>query len=101
MQLSLLRMIRHRSNPVRSCIIQSVMTTSGRWRSDAPAFQAGSRLVMQPHPLSHCLPETGQTPEEAEVLGRVRGEVIRPDEAENILAGESPAARGGWSRKAP
>jgi len=33
--------------------------------------QEGSRLVMQPHPLSHCVPETWRTPDEAEIVGRV------------------------------
>lgn len=37
----------------------------------------GNRLVMQPHALSHCLPEAWRTPEEAEVLGRVVGVVTR------------------------
>lgn len=64
-------------------------------------FRDGARLVMQPHPLSHCLPETWQTPEQAEVVGRVRGLVTRLDEAGNILAGESPAERGDWSRRDP
>jgi transcriptional regulator with XRE-family HTH domain len=62
--------------------------------------QDGPRLVMQPHPLSHCMPETWQAPEEAEVVGRVRGVVTRLDEGGNILAGESPAERGDSNRKA-
>ncbi|HUL32905.1 MAG TPA: helix-turn-helix transcriptional regulator [Candidatus Eisenbacteria bacterium] len=32
-----------------------------------------SRLVMQPHTLSHCTPEVWRTPEEAEVVGKVVG----------------------------
>jgi transcriptional regulator with XRE-family HTH domain len=40
-------------------------------------FQDGSRLVMQPHPLSHCLPEAWQMPNEAEIVGRVTGVVSR------------------------
>jgi len=39
--------------------------------------QDGSRLVMQPHPLSRCLPETWCVPAEAEVVGRVVGIVTR------------------------
>jgi len=34
-----------------------------------------SRLIMQPHPLSRCLPEEWQTPHEAEIVGRVIGVV--------------------------
>jgi len=37
----------------------------------------GSRLVMQPHPLSRCLPESWRSPEEAQVVGRVIGVVSR------------------------
>lgn len=64
-------------------------------------YQDGSRLVMQPHTLSHCLPETWQTPEEAEVVGRVRGVVTRLDEVGNTLSEESPAEREHWNRRAP
>jgi transcriptional regulator with XRE-family HTH domain len=34
-----------------------------------------SRLMMQPHPLSHCLPEEWDTPQEAEIVGQVVGVV--------------------------
>jgi len=64
-------------------------------------YRDGSRLVMQPHPLSHCLPETWRVPEEAEVVGRVVGVVTRLNEPWNLLPGESPAARGDSNRKAP
>ena len=64
-------------------------------------YQDGARLVMQPHPLSHCLPETWQMPEQAEVVGRVRGVVTRLDETGNIPVGEAPAGRGDWNRKDP
>ena len=37
----------------------------------------GSRLMMQPHPLSHCMPEAWRTPDEAEIVGRVTGVVTR------------------------
>jgi hypothetical protein len=40
-------------------------------------FTEGNRLVMQPHGLSHCLPEAWRTPNEAEVVGRVVGVVSR------------------------
>jgi len=63
--------------------------------------QDGSRLVMQPHPLSRCLPETWRTPEEAEVVGRVVGVVTRLNEPWNLLPGESREGRGDSSRRAP
>ncbi len=63
--------------------------------------QDGPRLLMQPHPLSHCMPEAWRHPEEAEVVGRVVGMVTRLNEPWNILPGESPAVRGDSSRKAP
>jgi transcriptional regulator with XRE-family HTH domain len=56
--------------------------------------QVGARLVMQPHPLSHCLPEAWRTPDEAEVVGRVTGVVTRLNEPANTLSAESRAARG-------
>lgn len=40
-------------------------------------FTEGNHLVMQPHALSHCLPEAWRTPAEAEVVGRVVGVVTR------------------------
>ena len=33
----------------------------------------GGKLVMQPHPLSHCPPEAWSTPDEAEIIGQVAG----------------------------
>ena len=39
--------------------------------------QDGARLMMQPHPLSNCIPESWETPKEAEVVGRVTGVVTR------------------------
>jgi transcriptional regulator with XRE-family HTH domain len=35
--------------------------------------QDGGRLVMHPHPLSHCPPEAWRTPEEAEIVGQLQG----------------------------
>lgn len=61
----------------------------------------GPRLVMQPHPLSRCLPETWRMPDEAEVVGRVIGMVTRLNEPWNLVPGESPEGRGDWNRKAP
>ncbi|GAC1663028.1 MAG: hypothetical protein NVS9B4_17350 [Candidatus Acidiferrum sp.] len=62
--------------------------------------QEGSRLMMQPHPLSRCLPESWQLPEEAEVVGRIVGVVTRFHEEEHALLALSPATRGHSSRKA-
>jgi transcriptional regulator with XRE-family HTH domain len=45
--------------------------------------QEGSRLVMQPHPLSHCAPEAWRFPDEAEIVGRVTGVVTRLNGPEN------------------
>lgn len=59
----------------------------------------GSRLVMQPHPLSRCLPESWKTPEEAEVVGRVIGMVTRLNEPWNLLPRESPEGREDLNRK--
>jgi transcriptional regulator with XRE-family HTH domain len=61
----------------------------------------GSRLVMQPHPLSRCLPESWRTPEEAEIVGRVAGVVTRLNERSSTLIEESPGARGDSSKRAP
>ena len=61
--------------------------------------QDGSRIVMQPHPLSRCLPESWRTPEEAEVVGRVVGVVTRLNEPWNLLRGESPEGREDSNRK--
>lgn len=40
-------------------------------------FREGSRLILQPHPLSACPPEMWRCPEEAEVVGQVVGVVMR------------------------
>lgn len=61
--------------------------------------QDGSRIVMQPHPLSRCLPESWRTPEEAEVVGRVVGVVTRLNEPWNLVPGESPEGREDSSRR--
>jgi transcriptional regulator with XRE-family HTH domain len=62
--------------------------------------QAGSRLVMQPHPLSRCLPESWEIPDEAEVVGRVVGIVTRFNEPCSFPQPISPAARAYSSKKA-
>lgn len=53
--------------------------------------QGGGRLVMQPYPLSHCMPETWRFPEEAEVVGQVAGIVTRLTAPTSIARGEFPA----------
>jgi hypothetical protein len=63
--------------------------------------QDGTRLLMQPHPLSRCVPEVWRLPEEAEVVGRVVGVVTRLNEPWSILPEEAPAVRGDSNRKAP
>jgi hypothetical protein len=64
-------------------------------------YQDGSRLVMQPHPLSHCLPEAWRTPDEAEVVGRVTGIVTRLNGPGSIPPGESPVKHADSNRKDP
>jgi transcriptional regulator with XRE-family HTH domain len=54
----------------------------------------GSRLVMQPHPLSHCLPETWRVPEDAEIVGRVTGVATRLNGPESVPRRGSPEERG-------
>lgn len=61
--------------------------------------QEGSRLVMQPHPLSHCCPESWRTPDEAEIVGRVTGVVTRLNGPECFPPRGSPEERGDSSRK--
>jgi transcriptional regulator with XRE-family HTH domain len=61
----------------------------------------GSRLVMQPHPLSRCLPESWRTPEDAGVVGRVTGVVTRLNEQWGNPSEESLEARGDSNRTVP
>jgi hypothetical protein len=63
--------------------------------------QDGSLLVMQPHPLSRCLPESWRVPEQAEVVGRVAGVVTRLIGPASIPLQESAAEREDSSKKAP
>ena len=63
--------------------------------------QEGSRLVMQPHPLSHCSPETSGVPEEAEIVGRVTGVVTRLNGLESVPHRVSAEVRANSSRKVP
>jgi hypothetical protein len=62
--------------------------------------QQGARLVMQPHPLSRCMPEAWRTPDDAEVVGRVVGVVTRLNEPWEFPRAEAQATRAGSSRKA-
>jgi transcriptional regulator with XRE-family HTH domain len=55
--------------------------------------QEGHRLVMQPHPLSRCMPEWWQIPEQAEVVGKVVGIVTRLNEPWNAQIAVSQVAR--------
>ena len=59
----------------------------------------GSRLMMQPHPLSRCLPEWWQMPDEAEIVGRVIGVVTRLTEPWNTQSEVFPATRADSNRK--
>lgn len=43
-------------------------------------LQEKSRIIMQPHPLSRCLPESWHMPSEAEVVGKIAGVVSRLSE---------------------
>ena len=54
----------------------------------------GSRLIMQPHPLSRCLPESWTVPDEAEVVGRVIGLATRLNPCWNAHHSEYPATHG-------
>jgi transcriptional regulator with XRE-family HTH domain len=63
--------------------------------------QEGSQLVMQPHPLSHCVPETWRTPDEAEIVGRVTGVVTRLNGQECFPPRGFPEERGDSSRRDP
>ncbi len=40
-------------------------------------LREGSRLILQPHPLSPCAPEVRKYPDEVEVIGQVVGVVMR------------------------
>lgn len=63
--------------------------------------RVGDRLVMQPHNLSRCLPEAWQLPEEAEVIGRVIGVVMRWNEPWSSLPLQSPEGSEDSNKKAP
>ena len=61
--------------------------------------QEAGCLAMQPHPLSRCMPESWRTPENAEIVGRVAGVVMRLNESWSTPFGESPEVRVGSSKR--
>jgi len=58
-----------------------------------------SRLIMQPHTLSRCAPESWQMPEEAEVVGQVVGVVSYLAEPWTYLPAAIPEGRPDWTRR--
>jgi len=62
--------------------------------------ERGSLLVMQPHTLSRCLQESWKRPDEAEIVGKVIGVVMRFNEPWQFRFAESQGAHGGSSKKA-
>jgi transcriptional regulator with XRE-family HTH domain len=60
-----------------------------------------SRLVMQPHMLSHCAPEAWRTPAEAEVVGKVVGIITYLNEPGDGFREPSQAAQSDWIEKVP
>jgi len=62
--------------------------------------QLPGRLLMQPHPLSCCAPESWESPTQAEVVGKVIGVVTRLNEPWSIPRQESQAEHVSSRRKA-
>lgn len=60
-----------------------------------------SRLVMQPHMLSHCAPEAWRIPAEAEVVGKVIGVITYLNEPWDCGRATTPAIQSDWIEKAP
>jgi transcriptional regulator with XRE-family HTH domain len=60
-----------------------------------------SRLVMQPHTLSHCAPEAWRTPAEAEVVGKVVGLITYLNEPWDPARPATPAMQSDWIEKVP
>jgi transcriptional regulator with XRE-family HTH domain len=58
-----------------------------------------SLLIMQPHTLSRCAPESWRTPEEAEVVGQVVGVVTYLNEPWSCYRAPLPEGRSDWNRK--
>jgi transcriptional regulator with XRE-family HTH domain len=63
-------------------------------------YQMPGKLVMQPHPLSRCAPESWELPEQAEVVGKVIGVVTRLNEPWSSSLPEFQAEHGGSRRRA-
>jgi transcriptional regulator with XRE-family HTH domain len=59
-----------------------------------------SRLIMHPHALSRCMPETWQTPDEAEVVGQVVGVVTYLNEPWSCYPEATQEGRSDWKNKA-
>jgi len=62
--------------------------------------QLPGRLLMQPHPLSRCAPESWELPTQAEVVGKVIGVVTRLNEPRSVAHRESQEGRASSKRKA-
>jgi len=62
--------------------------------------QEGTRLAMQPHPLSRCMPESWKTPDEAEIVGRVVSVLSRLPVRSKAPSPESPELPAHSSKKA-
>ena len=62
--------------------------------------QLPGKLLMQPHPLSRCAPESWDLPAGAEVVGKVIGVVSRLNEPGNTALQESQGERASSKRKA-
>jgi transcriptional regulator with XRE-family HTH domain len=60
-----------------------------------------SRLVMQPHMLSHCAPEAWRTPAEAEVVGKVVGVITYLNEPWDCGREATHIMQSGWIEKVP
>ncbi|HUN62633.1 MAG TPA: helix-turn-helix transcriptional regulator [Candidatus Sulfotelmatobacter sp.] len=59
-----------------------------------------SRLIMQPHTLSRCAPESWLIPDEAEVVGQVVGVVSYLGDPWTYRPAAIPEARSDWNSKA-
>lgn len=59
-----------------------------------------SRLIMQPHTLSRCAPESWLTPDEAEIVGQVVGVVSYLGEPWTYRLTSFPEVRPNWNSKA-
>jgi transcriptional regulator with XRE-family HTH domain len=59
-----------------------------------------SRLIMQPHALSRCMPEAWRTPEDAEIVGQVVGVVSYLNEPWSCCQPATPEERSDWNSKA-